>query len=152
LMMTPNKTMEYKECYGAALRLLNVRFLSENELRRKLLRRGMPEAVIDEVVEKLKEERFIDDERLAEAVYRYYVKKAQYGHAYICNRLRLRDLSVPDEREPFDETVTALALTRKTFKNGGADQRKIARFLQNRGFSITAVQAVLADFVTLTEE
>ena len=68
--------MEYKEAYGAALRFLNVRFLSEEELRRKLRRREVTDDIIDEVTEKLKSERFLDDHRLAESVYRYYAQKA----------------------------------------------------------------------------
>ena len=76
--------MEYKEAYRAALRFLNVRFLSEEELRRKLRCREVTDEIIDEVTEKLKSERFLDDHRLAEGVYRYYAQKAQYGHAYIC--------------------------------------------------------------------
>ena len=34
--------MEYREAYEKALQLLNVRFLSERELRDKLRRRGLP--------------------------------------------------------------------------------------------------------------
>ena len=57
--------MDYKEAYAKSLRLLNVRFLSEGELRRKLERHGADGEVIDAVIAKLKEERFVDDERLA---------------------------------------------------------------------------------------
>ena len=42
--------MEYREAYEKALQLLNVRFLSERELRDKLRRRGAADAVLDEVV------------------------------------------------------------------------------------------------------
>ena len=48
--------MEYREAYEKALQLLNVRFLSERELRDKLRRRGAADAVLDEVVAALKEE------------------------------------------------------------------------------------------------
>ena len=136
--------MEYKEAYGAALRFLNVRFLSEEELRRKLRRR--------EVTEKLKSERFLDDHRLAESVYRYYAQKAQYGHAYICNKLRLRFLPVPEETEAYDEVSVALALVAKKFKNRCDNEQKIIRYLQNRGFSGKAVRAALEDFVSLTDD
>ena len=47
--------MEYREAYEKALQLLNVRFLSERELRDKLRRRGAADAVLDEVVAALKE-------------------------------------------------------------------------------------------------
>ena len=86
--------MEYREAYEKALQLLNVRFLSERELRDKLRRRGAADAVLDEVVAALKEEHFLDDQRLAGDVYRYYARKGQYGHLYIANRLRRRGLCV----------------------------------------------------------
>lgn len=144
--------MEYKEAYGAALRFLNVRFLSEEELRRKLRCREVTDDIIDEVTEKLKSERFLDDHRLAESVYRYYAQKAQYGHAYICNKLRLRFLPVPEETKAYDEVPVALALVAKKFKNRCDNEPKIIRYLQNRGFSGKAVRAALEDFVSLTDD
>ena len=75
--------MDYNEAYARALRLLNVRFLSEGELRRKLKVRHTGDEVIDEVLETLRQEHFVDDQRLAEAVYAYYARKGQYGHRYI---------------------------------------------------------------------
>ena len=41
--------MTYSEAYEKALQLLNVRFLSEGELRTKLRRRDVSDDVIDEV-------------------------------------------------------------------------------------------------------
>ena len=87
--------MDYKEAYAKSLRLLNVRFLSEGELRRKLERHDADGEVIDAVIAKLKEERFVDDERLARAVYKQYAQKGRYGHLYIVNCLRRRDLPFP---------------------------------------------------------
>ena len=42
--------MTYSEAYEKALQLLNVRFLSEGELRTKLRRRDARDDVIDEVM------------------------------------------------------------------------------------------------------
>lgn len=137
--------MDYKEAYAKSLRLLNVRFLSEGELRRKLERHDAVGEVIDAVIAKLKEERFVDDERLARAVYKQYAQKGRYGHLYIVNCLRRRDLPVPDELERPDEDETARRLVAQRFKNG-ADARKIARFLQYRGFSPAVIRNVVDDF------
>lgn len=55
----------------------------------KKLRDGeTEESVIDEVVDMLKEEHFLDDYRLAVDVYNYYVRKKQYGKNYITIRLK----------------------------------------------------------------
>ena len=55
--------MDYNEAYARALRLLNIRFLSEGELRRKLQVRGTGNEVIDDVLETLRQEHFVDDQR-----------------------------------------------------------------------------------------
>lgn len=138
--------MNYKETYAKALRLLNVRFLSEGELRQKLRSRDASEEIIDDVLSMLKKEHFIDDERLAADVYRYYARKGQYGHLYIVNKLRHRQLPVPEEREPLDEYRLAEQLVAKRFANTETDSRKIARFLQNRGFSISVIRDMLDRF------
>src|SRR5689334_253145 len=56
--------------YIAALRLLARRELSEAQVRQRLARRGYAEADVDEAIGKLKEERAIDDARVAEAIAR----------------------------------------------------------------------------------
>lgn len=135
--------MNAKETYAKALRLLNVRFLSEGELRQKLHSRDASEENVDTVIAMLKKEHFIDDERLAADVYRYYARKGQYGHLYIVNKLRHRHLPVPEEREPIDEYALAERLIAKRFADKEKDGRKIARFLQNRGFSISVIRDML---------
>ncbi|HBP09485.1 MAG TPA: RecX family transcriptional regulator [Treponema sp.] len=138
--------MNYKEAYAKALRLLNVRFLSEGELRQKLRSRDVSEEIIDDVLSMLKKEHFIDDERLAADVYRYYARKGQYGHLYIVNKLRHRQLPVPEEREPLDEYRLAEQLVAKRFADTETDSRKIARFLQNRGFSTSVIRDMMDRF------
>lgn len=135
--------MNDKEIYAKALCLLMVRFLSEGELRKKLHRYDTTDESIDKTIDTLKEERFIDDERLAADVYRYYVRKGQYGHRYIVNKLRQRHLPVPEEREPLDEYALAEQLVAKRFASKEKDPRKIARFLQNRGFSGAVIRDML---------
>ncbi len=138
--------MNHKETYAKALRLLNVRFLSEGELRKKLRSRDASDEIIDDVISVLKKEHFIDDERLAADVYRYYARKGQYGHLYIVNKLRHRQLPVPEEREPLDEYKLAEQLVAKRFADNVTDSRKIARFLQNRGFAISVIRDMLDRF------
>jgi regulatory protein len=135
--------MDYKEAYAMALRLLNVRFLSEGELRKKLKAKEAGPDICDAVLDKLKSERFIDDERLATEVFRLYARKQQYGRRYIVNRLRMRSLPVPEETEPLDELATAAGLVEKRFSRGAADPRKIARFLQYRGFSPGVISEII---------
>lgn len=136
--------MNEQEAYAKALHLLNVRFLSEGELRKKLRRyEATSEEVIDAVIDVLKKERFIDDDRLAEAVYRHYAQKQQYGHLYIVNKLRQRQLPIPEEREPLHEQAIAEKLVEKKFAHTEKNPQKMARFLQNRGFSPSVIRDAL---------
>lgn len=144
--------MQYREAYEKALQLLNVRFLSEGELRDKLRRRGAGDDVIEAVAAALREEHFLDDQRLAGEVYRYYVRKGQYGHLYIVNRLRRRQLPVPEDVERPDEYTLAEALVQRKFTYRADEARKAARFLQYRGFSPAVIREVLEDFTVRGEE
>lgn len=137
--------MDYREAYAKALKLLNVRFLSEGELRQKLRRYGTADAVLDEVLAKLQEERFVDDDRLARAVYAYYANKKQYGHLYIVQRLKKRQLPVPEDVERVDEFPIVEAMVAKKFPGPDRDYAKAARYLQYRGFSLSVIREVLAE-------
>lgn len=138
--------MDYREAYEKALQLLNVRFLSEGELKAKLRRRGVDDDVLQDVVSALEGEHFLDDQRLARDVYRYYARKGQYGHLYIVNRLRRRCLPVPEDVERPDEYALAGDLVKRKFSYHADEARKAARFLQYRGFSPSVIRDILEDF------
>lgn len=57
-------------CYQAALRILNYRFNSEAELRRKLSAKDFDAETIDATIARLREEKWLDDERFAGAFVR----------------------------------------------------------------------------------
>jgi len=135
--------MNKTEAYGLALRLLNRRFLSEAELRKKLQAKEADDTVIDEVLALLRQERFIDDDRLACQVYGFYARKNQYGHLYICNRLRRRGLPVPVDIERVDEHAVAQRLVALKFPAPDRDNAKVARYLQYRGFSTAVIRELL---------
>src|SRR5205085_9687945 len=62
-------------CYTAALRILNYRFNSEAELRRKLAAKEFDRDSIDAAVARLREEKWLDDARFAEAFVRTRMRK-----------------------------------------------------------------------------
>ena len=138
--------MDYREAYEKALQLLNVRCRSEGELKAKRRRRGVDDDVLEDVVAALEGEHFLDDQRLARDVYRYYARKGQYGHLYIGNRLRRRCLPVPEDVERPDEYALAGDLVKRKFSYRADEARKAARFLQYRGFSPSVIRDVLEDF------
>ena len=58
------------DAYTSALRILQYRFNSEHELRRKLAAKRFAAAEIDAAIERLRKEKWIDDERFAGAYVR----------------------------------------------------------------------------------
>lgn len=75
------------DCYSAALRILSFRFNSVAELRRKLRAKKFDDAEIAETLERLRAEKWLDDERFADSYVRTRTAKK-------IGRLRiLRELS-----------------------------------------------------------
>src|SRR2546423_10225942 len=67
------------DCYTAALRILKYRFNSTAELRRKLHAKGFDREAIDATLTRLKDEKWLDDERYAAAYARTRVMKSKGG-------------------------------------------------------------------------
>ena len=71
------------DCYAAALRILKYRFNSTAELRRKLRAKQFDQQTIEETLARLRDEKWLDDERYAAAYVRSRVSKNK-------GRLRIR--------------------------------------------------------------
>jgi regulatory protein len=66
---------EPDRCYIAAMRILNHRFNSEGELRRKLEMKEFGRDVIDATIDRLRREKWLDDARFAAAYVRTRIRK-----------------------------------------------------------------------------
>jgi regulatory protein len=95
-------------CYAAALRILNYRFNSAMELRRKLASKQFDKQTIDATLVRLRDEKWLDDERFAEAFVRSRIQKR-------VGRLRIRrELNAAG----VDEETAAGALARHVDAEG----------------------------------
>lgn len=108
------------DCEKAAVRLLARREHSRRELWHKLVQRGFDDAVIDEVLARLRDENWQSDERYAESYVRSRVERG-YGPDRILAELRQRGV---------DESLAAWALDEV-----GADWAALARQQLYRHFS-----------------
>lgn len=63
----PDPSEELERCYLSAVRILNYRFNSVVELRRKLSVKKFERATIDSTIERLRREKWLDDARFAGA-------------------------------------------------------------------------------------
>ena len=150
---------DVERCYAAALRILSYRFNSEGELRRKLDLKQFPRDVIDETIDRLRREKWIDDDRFAAAYVRMRVRKGM-GRQRIKRELTqagvesdtiAQALDVPDH----DERAAAIASARKRLAilrrrdDDDAIRQKLVAYLFRQGYdsglAMDVVREVMAD-------
>ena len=98
------------DCYLAALRILNYRFNSSSELKRKLTAKKFDRKLVDETIARLREEKWLDDERFAGAYVRTRMMK-KVGPLKI--ERELHAVGVDDET------------TRRVLRENGGDDREL---------------------------
>jgi regulatory protein len=132
-----------------AIRLLARREYSRSELEEKLAAKGADKDELRSVLDELTSLGFISDERYARAVANQ--KAGRYSRRSIAGGLKARGVG-PDaidlalsEADGSDES-TLLALWERRFGRVPADEREKARqvrFLQSRGFALSAILKLL---------
>jgi len=138
-----------KACLPAAVKLLAGRDHSEQELRRKLLRR-YDAAEIDAAIAILKARGYLDDDALAGRLAARCIDDGQHGRHGIRRRLLERGLpkaAIDAALAGYDADADydrAAALAARKFPEGeAADATRVGRFLAARGFDGETVLAVL---------
>ena len=131
-----------------ALACLARRDYSRAELRARLRPLAADDAAVDEVLDRLESERLLSDQRYASQ--RIAARAVRYGDTRLRQELRQRGLSDAHIAAALpaagDELERCRALWQKKFGSPAqtpAERAKQLRFLQYRGFSHTAISAVL---------
>jgi regulatory protein len=149
---------DVERCYIAGLRILNYRFNSEAELRAKLDRKEFPHEAIDAAIERLRREKWLDDDRFAAAYVRTRVRKG-IGRARIKRELMVagvesdaiaRALDVPDHDERAAAVVSAkkrLAILRRR-NDDDAIREKLVGYLFRQGYDSTLARDVVREVIS----
>ena len=147
------------DCYVAAMRMLNHRFNSEGELRRKLALKEFAADVVGATIERLRGEKWLDDERFAASYVRTRVRKG-YGRLRIKRELsaagieretitRALSESVPDH----DERAAALVSARKRLAvlrrrdDDALIRVKLAAYLVRQGYDSSLALDVVRELL-----
>lgn len=141
-----------KEAETAALKLLNRKNCSEQELRRTLRANGFGERLVDDVVDKCRGWGYLDDRRLAEMVVTDAIERRHLGPARIREALRKRGLEASTQQPSggesslVDQALAALKGKERTYARLDREtaRRRMTAFLQRRGFSFDTIRAALA--------
>jgi regulatory protein len=145
-----------KAAYFRALRWLTARELSEAQVRSRLAEKGYSDTAITPAVERLLQDRTLDDRRAASAVARTEARVRRHGPHRVMGKLMAmkidRDLAKEIIKELFGEE-DAEALLEKTLEirlRGHAERlqdprerRKILAYLVRQGFSASAASAAI---------
>jgi regulatory protein len=151
--MAPLPSSDAERCYLAALRILGYRFNSETELRRKLQRKNFERATVDAAVARLREEKWLDDERFAGAFARTRARR-RIGAKRIV--LELRAAGVDDETasravrenvnpEEEREQLRAVIARRAKLLATPEGRRKLIGYLMKQGYDSALIHQELAD-------
>ena len=145
-----------KAAYFRALRWLTARELSEAQVRARLAEKGYTDAAINPAIQRLLEERTIDDRRAATAVARTEARVRRHGPHRVMGKLIAmhidRELARDIVRELFgEEDEDALidkALDRrlrgKTERlKDPKERQKLIAYLVRQGFSASAASAAI---------
>lgn len=158
--------MKNRSTYDRALDLLTLRARSVAELRQKLIRKGEPAVAVDEVIERLKAQKLLDDAHFALQFARAKVVGAGASRRRISMELTRKgidrqtaDAAIDDlaESEGIDVSAAIHRVAEKKWKSlskldGQTATRRLYAFLARRGFNPdeirSALQALKADVST----
>ncbi len=139
-----------------AWRLLQIRPHSERELCKKLRNRGFPQEVLADVLQELKECRYLDDTVYAGQKARHLAMDRLYGNRRIEITLREKGLGVDliaeamrEVRQDFSEDEALRRLIFRRLKGGALPDRedrnfqKMVRSLEGKGFSTGRIFKIL---------
>jgi len=145
-----------KAAYFLALRWLSARELSEGQVRERLDRRGYTSKAVDPAVQKLIQQRTLDDRRCATAVARTEAKIRRRGPRRIMGRLiamRIdRDLAREvvselfgdtDEQELLEQTLDRRLRGNTAKLKDPNERRKLLGYLVRQGFSASAASGLI---------
>jgi len=138
----------FERFYNSALRFLSYRPRSKKEVEEKLLNKKAPQNIIDAVVGKLTEQKFLDDVEFAKWWIEQRTKVRPRAFKVIKFELKQKGIS--------EETIDNLQLTIDDLENAkkllskklerykdmekGERYQKLAQFLARRGFSWEVVK------------
>jgi regulatory protein len=143
------------DAYVDGLKLAAGRELSEAQLRQRLARKGHAQQEIDAAVARLKEERAIDDARVAETIARTETSTRRRGKLRVRMQIERAGISTSTARKAVDDvfgeldadTLLEAALTRRMLGRDRIDDDKefqrLYRYLLNQGFDAERVMSVL---------
>jgi regulatory protein len=134
-----------------ALLFLSYRARSENEIRKNLSKHEIPDAVIEETIERLRREGFADDKKFASAWVENRSTFRPRGRRALALELRQKgidDLTIESALEGIDDEALAYEAGQKKARKLRVQEwtefrKKMSEFLARRGFSYSDIAPIV---------
>jgi len=130
---------------------------AEVEVKRKLLRLGMPQPFIGEIIEELKRENFIDESRFAKSYARGKFNLKKWGRIKIRQGLHAKGISNEMveagwneiDKAEYEECLRGLIAKKidKAGSNDSLNRYQVARFLLQKGYEKDLVWNLLNELI-----
>lgn len=141
-----------ERAFQQAMLFLSYRARSEEEIRQNLCKHEIPEAVIEETLERLRRDGFANDKQFARAWVENRSTFRPRGRRLLALELRqkgLDDTSIQSALEGVDEEILAFAAAQKKARRLQALEwnefrRKLSDFLARRGFSYSVISSTVS--------
>ena len=161
LVLSDDEVVEIKqgevrqECYDHAMRFLERRMHSRNELKTKLSRREHDAATIESVLDSLQASGYVDDAKFAQANVESSAKNRHHGRRRAAIELLKKGVKGEDARKALenvydthDSLSVARGLAQKKAKSLAkldpqVARRRLAGMLMRRGFEYDVVRPVI---------
>ncbi len=150
-IMAANKL---QAAYASSINYLSYRSCTRTEVARKLKEKDYDEHVIETTLDRLEQEKLIDDSLFAEQWARQRVRTQKKGKVWIRQELRQKGVQPAHieqalgEIDEDEELVSATTLARKKWNSTSGEwldkKRKTMAYLMRRGYSSDLVRRALA--------
>ena len=140
------------QAWQRAVRLLAAHDRSEHEVRERLVTQGLSPTIVSATVARLRELRYLDDQRFARGMAEHAVRRGR-GSEYVRAQLGTKGVAEPLINEAIgaafaDEVDLArrvLARHDPSLPDDHSTRAKAARFLLRRGFPEAVIFAILGE-------
>jgi len=147
---------EQKRAKKIALKMLAFRDRSKQEIRERLVQKGVPASAIEKVVTQLADYGYLDDQAFAQRLAFGLFETKSWGFGRIGVTLKARGFSpelvkktLSQLKENYSEEETALRIMKRRFSHfnpheaSPKEKRRVIQFFRRKGFSWETISQVL---------
>ncbi|MBS4027760.1 MAG: RecX family transcriptional regulator [Ignavibacteriales bacterium] len=116
---------EFLQGYTSALRILSRSLRSEKELRERLRKKKIPASVLDSIIQRLYESRFLDDENYAAAFVSDSLRKKKTGKRLLQQQLRAKGIA----KEVIVKMISPISVSEERKRAELLAQKKLAQYV-----------------------